>query len=332
MNALLIEEHPLLRLGLLQMLETIQESRTRTGACAGRHRQTGYPTPRNADLLVFGMPADEFAGWAQLELARERLAPQRILVLSDQLPLHAPTADAARGICGCLPKSASLAVIEAAIRLAISSVQGLMFAGDAVPAAMATAPAASRSALPATSSLASAAPLPLTATVQTDPHALAACATTPRAAMGALRATAQPLTEDEPSYDEAEMLKITPRQYEVLVLLARGYPIKTVSRMLNISVATVKSHACTLYQRLKVKNKGEAVYAALQRGATLDWVSGDERAYARGAGSTARRILPRAARPLSRIRSPSPEAPARRRGRPGVSERAYRPRGPRLPD
>ena len=58
---------------------------------------------------------------------------------------------------------------------------------------------------------------------------------------------------------------------EVLVLLARGYPIKTVSRMLNISVATAKTHACTLYQRLHVKNKGEAVYAALQRGATLEW-------------------------------------------------------------
>jgi DNA-binding NarL/FixJ family response regulator len=69
------------------------------------------------------------------------------------------------------------------------------------------------------------------------------------------------MVEEEPGYDEAEMLQITPRQYEVLVLLARGYPIKTVSRMLNISVATVKSHACTLYQRLKVR-KGEAVYAA----------------------------------------------------------------------
>ncbi|MNN14816.1 Response regulator protein VraR [compost metagenome] len=89
-------------------------------------------------------------------------------------------------------------------------------------------------------------------------------------------ASAVPIAEEEPSYGEAEMLKITPRQYEVLVLLARGYPIKTVSRMLNISVATVKSHACTLYQRLKVRNKGEAVYAALQRGATLEWVSGDE--------------------------------------------------------
>jgi len=69
----------------------------------------------------------------------------------------------------------------------------------------------------------------------------------------------------------AHLLNITERQYEVLALLARGYPIKTVSRLLNISVATAKTHACTLYQRLHVRNKGEAVYVALQRGATLNW-------------------------------------------------------------
>lgn len=64
-------------------------------------------------------------------------------------------------------------------------------------------------------------------------------------------------------------MQLTPRQYEVLVLLARGHPIKTISRMLNISVATTKTHACTLYQRLHVRNKGEAVYTALKRWATL---------------------------------------------------------------
>jgi len=69
----------------------------------------------------------------------------------------------------------------------------------------------------------------------------------------------------------AQLLQLTPRQYEVLVLLARGHPIKTISRMLNISVATTKTHACTLYQRLHVRNKGEAVYTALKRGATLEW-------------------------------------------------------------
>jgi DNA-binding NarL/FixJ family response regulator len=69
----------------------------------------------------------------------------------------------------------------------------------------------------------------------------------------------------------AHMLNITERQYEVLALLARGYPIKTISRLLNISVATAKTHACTLYQRLQVRNKGEAVYEALRRGAKLNW-------------------------------------------------------------
>ncbi|WP_454737066.1 response regulator transcription factor [Cupriavidus necator] len=294
MNALLIEEHPLLRLGLLQMLENIEES-AQIAAIAPADIARLETRHHHADLLVFGMPADTGSGWDQLELARETLSPQRILILADVLPLHVPDPDSARGICGCLPKSASLAVIEAAIRLAVSGVQGLLFAAET--GAM---PSASRSAMPAVQSLASAAPLPLSVShptaLQAEQLSLVACASTPRGAARAavavrdltglrpgqpLSATTSaapaPLVEDEPSYDEAEMLKITPRQYEVLVLLARGYPIKTVSRMLNISVATVKSHACTLYQRLKVRNKGEAVYAALQRGATLEWVSGDER-------------------------------------------------------
>jgi len=294
MNALLIEEHPLLRLGLMQMLEDIQDFGQLVALAPTDLARLDSNVPRGADLLVFGMPADAAAGWDQLETARELVAPQRILILADTLPLHAPSADSARGICGCLPKSSSLAVIEAAIRLAVSGVQGLLFSAET-----GATPSASRSAMPATPSLASVAPLPLPATMQGEQLALAACASVPRSAMrsavgvrdltglkpgqplGAVEAAAAepraPLAEEEPSYDEAEMLKITPRQYEVLVLLARGHPIKTVSRMLNISVATVKSHACTLYQRLKVRNKGEAVYAALQRGATLEWVSGDER-------------------------------------------------------
>ncbi len=316
MNALLIEEHPLLRLGLLQMLENIEAS-AQVAAIAPADIARLDARHHHADLLVFGMPADPAPGWGLLEQARQTLAPQRILILADTLPLHVPSADSARGICGCLPKSASLAVIEAAIRMAVSGVQGLVFAAET-----GTLPSASRSAMPATQSLASAAPLPLSAAHPAQPPgeqlALASCASTPRAALRttvALRdltelrpgqplsapapavsptPAAMPLSEEEPGYDEAEMLKITPRQYEVLVLLARGYPIKTVSRMLNISVATVKSHACTLYQRLKVRNKGEAVYAALQRGATLEWVSGDERITreTNGAGLAPRRNEP----------------------------------------
>jgi len=71
--------------------------------------------------------------------------------------------------------------------------------------------------------------------------------------------------------DEAKLLGLTPRQYEVLVLLAKGYPLKTVGKHLNISVATAKAHTETLYQRLDVHNRNAAVYAAVSRGATLGW-------------------------------------------------------------
>ena len=132
-------------------------------------------------------------------------------------------------VYGCLMKTASVEILEAAIRL-------VMAGGQCFPSEQALqAPAQTICALPAHDA-------------------------DDAAAKGAMPISAG-----------AQLLQITPRQYEVLVLLARGYPIKTVSRMLNISVATAKTHACTLYQRLHVKNKGEAVYAALQRGATLEW-------------------------------------------------------------
>ncbi|WP_432263421.1 response regulator transcription factor [Cupriavidus sp. TMH.W2] len=69
--------------------------------------------------------------------------------------------------------------------------------------------------------------------------------------------------------DEARMLRLTPRQYQILLLLAKGHQLKVISRMLDISLATVKSHAGQLYHRLGARNAIEAVYAARQRGANL---------------------------------------------------------------
>lgn len=80
-----------------------------------------------------------------------------------------------------------------------------------------------------------------------------------------------PDERQNPESEEARMLGLTPRQYEVLVLLAEGHPLKTVGRRLNISVATAKAHTETLYRRLDVHNRNAAVYAAVSRGATLGW-------------------------------------------------------------
>lgn len=64
-------------------------------------------------------------------------------------------------------------------------------------------------------------------------------------------------------------LRITPRQFEILVLRAHGLSLKAVGRTLGISEATVKAHASSMYRRLDVANCQEAVQLASQRGVNL---------------------------------------------------------------
>jgi DNA-binding NarL/FixJ family response regulator len=59
---------------------------------------------------------------------------------------------------------------------------------------------------------------------------------------------------------------LTPRQEEILRLLAKGSTMREISREIGISVATVKSHARTLYWKLNARNQAEAAYIAVQQG------------------------------------------------------------------
>ena len=52
------------------------------------------------------------------------------------------------------------------------------------------------------------------------------------------------------------------RQLEVLSLLERGYSNARIARILDISVATVKSHLVALFKKLNVNNRTECVRAA----------------------------------------------------------------------
>jgi len=60
--------------------------------------------------------------------------------------------------------------------------------------------------------------------------------------------------------------QLTPRQREILLLLADGLPNKAISRQLGLSEDTVKTHLKALFQELEVHTRTACVSAARQRG------------------------------------------------------------------
>lgn len=64
----------------------------------------------------------------------------------------------------------------------------------------------------------------------------------------------------------AEMAQLTPREREVLALLALGMSNSDVALYLNIREVTVKTHLARLMMKLEVREKAQAVAAAYQTG------------------------------------------------------------------
>jgi DNA-binding NarL/FixJ family response regulator len=65
--------------------------------------------------------------------------------------------------------------------------------------------------------------------------------------------------------------KLTPREIEVLQLVARGNSNREVGQTLHISAATVKTHLIHVFDKLDVSDRTAAVTVALERGIfTLD--------------------------------------------------------------
>jgi DNA-binding NarL/FixJ family response regulator len=62
---------------------------------------------------------------------------------------------------------------------------------------------------------------------------------------------------------------LSARQIDVLRLLVRGLPNKTIARELDVSEATVKTHMAALYRKLEVDSRTQAVLAAARLGLRL---------------------------------------------------------------
>ncbi len=57
-------------------------------------------------------------------------------------------------------------------------------------------------------------------------------------------------------------LGLTPREYEILQLLAAGQSTKEIARQLAISPNTAKTHLARVYQKLEVQRRTQAIHKA----------------------------------------------------------------------
>lgn len=85
-----------------------------------------------------------------------------------------------------------------------------------------------------------------------------------------LRFLSQPATNGADASATPSGLGITPRQAEVLRLLARGQPNKVIARELGLSEATVKVHLLAIFRVLQARNRTEAVIAAQKHVGLVD--------------------------------------------------------------
>jgi DNA-binding NarL/FixJ family response regulator len=56
----------------------------------------------------------------------------------------------------------------------------------------------------------------------------------------------------------SELEHLTPREYEILQLLAKGYMYKEIADRLTISMSTIRTHISAIYEKLHVHSRTEA--------------------------------------------------------------------------
>ena len=64
---------------------------------------------------------------------------------------------------------------------------------------------------------------------------------------------------------DPELDQLTPREQEVMRLLARGFAYKEIARRLTISIKTVETHASAVLRKLQLSNRNELARWAADR-------------------------------------------------------------------
>lgn len=76
----------------------------------------------------------------------------------------------------------------------------------------------------------------------------------------------RPATAPTPPVARSTQDRLSPREFEVLDLVSRGFTYAEVAGRMGISVATVQTHIRNVYGKLDVHNKSEAVFEARNLG------------------------------------------------------------------
>lgn len=286
---IVVEPNALLRLGILQLFQKLATEISCDGVGYAQLFNGGAATAPT-DLMLLSAP-DTYEQTAELIQAGQKVYnPSRILLLFEPPHPAFTLRSLSPKLVGYVSKRAPTAMLTAAINLVLAG--GTCFPNPDAPQRQDGAPPASGTIpqrrwyeqveplpqQPASSTRTDevAAPIRSPISIHQDPPSADRPPDRPPAPAPATSSLRSPSASTPNGVlprdliaSESRMLNLTSRQYEVLVLLAHGYPIKTVSRELNISISTAKTHADTLYQRLSVHNSLAAVYEALTRGATL---------------------------------------------------------------
>ncbi len=64
---------------------------------------------------------------------------------------------------------------------------------------------------------------------------------------------------------QSDMEQLTKREHEILALLAKGFLYKEIADQLGITLSTVRAHLHTVYEKLHVQSRTEAVVKFLER-------------------------------------------------------------------
>ncbi len=71
---------------------------------------------------------------------------------------------------------------------------------------------------------------------------------------------------DAPAADEAAFAALSPRERQILALLSDGLPNAEIGARLSISEKTVRNHISSVYDKLGVWNRAQAVVFARDHG------------------------------------------------------------------